>query len=83
MDQVTDMMVANAYNLIVTIKPANQRNTLTRGDTAAHAGMELHLFKTISLLCLQILKHTTILLLTILIVIMRMMRRATRKMRRT
>jgi len=27
-DQVTDMMVANAHNLIVTIKPANQRNTL-------------------------------------------------------
>lgn len=27
-DQVTDMMVANAQNLIVTIKPANQRNTL-------------------------------------------------------
>lgn len=29
-DQVTDMMVANAKNLIVTIKPANQRNTLYR-----------------------------------------------------
>ncbi|KAI1730627.1 PB1 domain-containing protein [Ditylenchus destructor] len=27
-DQVTDMMVANAHNLIVTTKPANQRNTL-------------------------------------------------------
>uniref|UniRef100_A0A915EQ22 PDZ domain-containing protein n=1 Tax=Ditylenchus dipsaci TaxID=166011 RepID=A0A915EQ22_9BILA len=27
-DQVTDMMVANAQNLIVTTKPANQRNTL-------------------------------------------------------
>lgn len=27
-DQVTDMMVANAQNLIITIKPANQRNTL-------------------------------------------------------
>lgn len=27
-DQVTDMMVANASNLIITIKPANQGNTL-------------------------------------------------------
>ncbi|GMT28557.1 hypothetical protein PFISCL1PPCAC_19854, partial [Pristionchus fissidentatus] len=31
LDQVTDMMVANAHNLIVTVKPANQRNTLQRG----------------------------------------------------
>lgn len=27
-DQVTDMMVANARNLIITTKPANQKNTL-------------------------------------------------------
>ncbi|GMR53640.1 hypothetical protein PMAYCL1PPCAC_23835, partial [Pristionchus mayeri] len=33
LDQVTDMMVANAHNLIVTVKPANQRNTL-RDKTA-------------------------------------------------
>ncbi|XP_073706270.1 partitioning defective 6 homolog alpha [Garra rufa] len=26
LDQVTDMMVANSHNLIVTVKPANQRN---------------------------------------------------------
>uniref|UniRef100_UPI00383BF706 Partitioning defective 6 homolog alpha n=2 Tax=Boreoeutheria TaxID=1437010 RepID=UPI00383BF706 len=25
LDQVTDMMVANSHNLIVTVKPANQR----------------------------------------------------------
>lgn len=31
-DQVTDMMVANASNLVVTTKPANQRNTLQRGS---------------------------------------------------
>uniref|UniRef100_A0A914DII0 PDZ domain-containing protein n=1 Tax=Acrobeloides nanus TaxID=290746 RepID=A0A914DII0_9BILA len=31
LDQVTDMMVANAQNLIITTKPANQRNTLQRG----------------------------------------------------
>ncbi len=30
LDQVTDMMVANAANLIITVKPANQRLTLQR-----------------------------------------------------
>uniref|UniRef100_F1L5E6 Partitioning defective protein 6 n=1 Tax=Ascaris suum TaxID=6253 RepID=F1L5E6_ASCSU len=34
LDQVTDMMVANAHNLIITVKPANQRNTLQRGSHA-------------------------------------------------
>ncbi len=29
--QVTDMMVANSSNLIITVKPANQRTTLTAG----------------------------------------------------
>ncbi|KAM8861355.1 partitioning defective 6 homolog alpha [Synchiropus picturatus] len=29
LDQVTDMMVANSHNLIVTVKPANQRNNVT------------------------------------------------------
>jgi partitioning defective protein 6 len=29
LDQVTDMMVANSTNLIVTVRPANQRATLT------------------------------------------------------
>ncbi|XP_037538973.1 partitioning defective 6 homolog alpha [Nematolebias whitei] len=28
LDQVTDMMVANSHNLIVTVKPANQRNNI-------------------------------------------------------
>ncbi|XP_008309761.1 partitioning defective 6 homolog alpha [Cynoglossus semilaevis] len=28
LDQVTDMMVANSHNLIVTVKPANQRNNV-------------------------------------------------------
>ncbi len=35
LDQVTDMMVANSSNLIITIRPANQRNiplTATRGS---------------------------------------------------
>ncbi|XP_072535101.1 par-6 family cell polarity regulator gamma a [Salminus brasiliensis] len=30
LDQVTDMMVANSYNLIITVKPANQRNNAKR-----------------------------------------------------
>ncbi|XKL65529.1 hypothetical protein PGB90_008949 [Kerria lacca] len=29
LDQVTDMMVANSSNLIITVKPANQRTTLS------------------------------------------------------
>ena len=29
LDQVTDMMVANSANLIITVKPANQRGVLT------------------------------------------------------
>ncbi|GAB6031815.1 par-6 (partitioning defective 6) [Chamberlinius hualienensis] len=31
LDQVTDMMVANSSNLIITVKPANQRNTSSTG----------------------------------------------------
>lgn len=33
LDQVTDMMVANSHNLIVTVKPANQRNNVVRGTS--------------------------------------------------
>ncbi|CAJ0573265.1 unnamed protein product, partial [Mesorhabditis spiculigera] len=35
LDQVTDMMVANAHNLIITVKPANQTNTLQRSGSRA------------------------------------------------
>ncbi|VDM43744.1 unnamed protein product [Toxocara canis] len=38
LDQVTDMMVANAQNLIITVKPANQRNTLQRGSHGRASG---------------------------------------------
>uniref|UniRef100_A0A671M7J4 Partitioning defective 6 homolog alpha-like n=1 Tax=Sinocyclocheilus anshuiensis TaxID=1608454 RepID=A0A671M7J4_9TELE len=46
LDQVTDMMVANSHNLIVTVKPANQRvhNTMHRasktsaGNSSAGSG---------------------------------------------
>jgi hypothetical protein len=42
LDQVADMMVANAMNLVVTIKPANQRNSLQRNgnkiNNKNHAG---------------------------------------------
>ncbi|XP_077104938.1 partitioning defective 6 homolog alpha [Siphateles boraxobius] len=46
LDQVTDMMVANSHNLIVTVKPANQRsNTIHRasktsaGNSSAGSGV--------------------------------------------
>ncbi|XP_005373187.1 PREDICTED: partitioning defective 6 homolog gamma isoform X2 [Chinchilla lanigera] len=32
LDQVTDMMIANSHNLIVTVKPANQRNNIVRSS---------------------------------------------------
>lgn len=35
LDQVTDMMVANSSNLIITVKPVNQTNTLA-SSTARH-----------------------------------------------
>ncbi|XP_004459731.1 partitioning defective 6 homolog alpha isoform X3 [Dasypus novemcinctus] len=38
LDQVTDMMVANSHNLIVTVKPANQRNNVVRGASGRLAG---------------------------------------------
>ncbi|KAM4734862.1 partitioning defective 6 homolog alpha isoform 1-T1 [Anableps anableps] len=41
LDQVTDMMVANSHNLIVTVKPANQRNNVPpRGskNSMGHSG---------------------------------------------
>ena len=37
LDQVTDMMVANSANLIVTVKPVNQRWTLARSETGRHS----------------------------------------------
>ena len=37
LDQVTDMMVANSANLIITVKPANQRNTLSGGKRRPHS----------------------------------------------
>lgn len=32
LDQVTDMMIANSHNLIVTVKPVNQRNNVIRSS---------------------------------------------------
>ncbi|XP_026144812.1 partitioning defective 6 homolog gamma [Carassius auratus] len=32
LDQVTDMMIANSHNLIVTVKPVNQRNNVMRSS---------------------------------------------------
>lgn len=38
LDQVTDMMVANSHNLIVTVKPANQRNNVTHRRSKTSVG---------------------------------------------
>lgn len=38
LDQVTDMMVANSHNLIVTVKPANQRNNVVLRGTKNSVG---------------------------------------------
>ncbi|XP_066571966.1 partitioning defective 6 homolog gamma [Amia ocellicauda] len=32
LDQVTDMMIANSHNLIITVKPVNQRNNIVRSS---------------------------------------------------
>ncbi|XP_072288435.1 partitioning defective 6 homolog beta-like [Eucyclogobius newberryi] len=37
LDQVTDMMIANSHNLIITVKPANQRNNVVRSREAGTA----------------------------------------------
>ncbi|XP_051948140.1 partitioning defective 6 homolog beta [Xyrauchen texanus] len=34
LDQVTDMMIANSHNLIITVKPANQRNNVVRNGNS-------------------------------------------------
>ncbi len=41
LDQVTDMMVANSSNLIITVKPANQRTLMTprRGSFSRNSGV--------------------------------------------
>ena len=36
LDQVTDMMVANSNNLIITVKPVNQHNNITPRKSAKH-----------------------------------------------
>uniref|UniRef100_A0A672IFJ8 Partitioning defective 6 homolog beta-like n=1 Tax=Salarias fasciatus TaxID=181472 RepID=A0A672IFJ8_SALFA len=38
LDQVTDMMIANSHNLIITVKPANQRNNVVRGAGGGGGG---------------------------------------------
>ncbi|KAM9375888.1 partitioning defective 6 homolog alpha [Pholidichthys leucotaenia] len=38
LDQVTDMMVANSHNLIVTVKPANQRNNILHRGSKGSMG---------------------------------------------
>ncbi|KAF1390887.1 hypothetical protein PFLUV_G00062760 [Perca fluviatilis] len=38
LDQVTDMMIANSHNLIITVKPANQRNNVVRSGGLGGGG---------------------------------------------
>lgn len=38
LDQVTDMMIANSHNLIITVKPANQRNNVVRSGGGGGVG---------------------------------------------
>ncbi|XP_043080955.1 partitioning defective 6 homolog beta isoform X2 [Puntigrus tetrazona] len=38
LDQVTDMMIANSHNLIITVKPANQRNNVVRSSGGGSSG---------------------------------------------
>ncbi|XP_038659073.1 partitioning defective 6 homolog beta [Scyliorhinus canicula] len=38
LDQVTDMMIANSHNLIITVKPANQRNNVRISRTSGSSG---------------------------------------------
>ncbi|CAG5958581.1 unnamed protein product [Menidia menidia] len=38
LDQVTDMMVANSHNLIVTVKPSNQRNNVMHRSSKSSMG---------------------------------------------
>ncbi|XP_048464533.1 partitioning defective 6 homolog beta-like [Rhincodon typus] len=38
LDQVTDMMIANSHNLIITVKPANQRNNVRITRTSGSSG---------------------------------------------
>ena len=50
LDQVTDMMVANSSNLIITVKPVNQRNNIVqRRRAAAAAGGHVSQKSTLSL----------------------------------
>lgn len=40
LDQVTDMMVANSSNLIITVKPVNQRNNLSPARGSSYRGSQ-------------------------------------------
>lgn len=42
LDQVTDMMVANSSNLIITVKPSNQRYNLNRSTNVSGTGQQQH-----------------------------------------
>jgi partitioning defective protein 6 len=48
LDQVTDMMVANSSNMIITVKPANQNNNILRRGAAVASVMTSSVPKSVS-----------------------------------
>ena len=46
LDQVTDMMVANSANMIITVKPANQNNNIQRRAVAARKASAMSAIRT-------------------------------------
>uniref|UniRef100_H2Y4E3 PDZ domain-containing protein n=1 Tax=Ciona savignyi TaxID=51511 RepID=H2Y4E3_CIOSA len=42
LDQVTDMMVANSSNLIITVKPASMKNTMGSTRSRSHERLGIH-----------------------------------------
>jgi partitioning defective protein 6 len=48
LDQATDMMVANSGNLIITVKPVNQRNTLAGPHRGGHRASNMSTMSSMS-----------------------------------
>ncbi|XDV45828.1 hypothetical protein PO909_013851, partial [Leuciscus waleckii] len=46
LDQVTDMMIANSHNLIITVKPANQRNNVVRSRRSSDSSTSVYGYST-------------------------------------
>lgn len=59
LDQVTDMMIANSHNLIITVKPANQRNNVVRSGRDLASGSSTSFFNSAHIPPLPHIPHTT------------------------